>query len=178
MEEEHFPNTLRYLIIPTKPNIVLGDFNFNYQNDLPMMMMMMMMMMNYFCGMIDRRKAFSLISFRDHCQRPSPSWIYDTPRAGFEPAQNLSSGLVELNLCSMKLCSTKLCSMKLCSMKLLMQCFNFEQLVGEPTHVRGGVIDQPCVGKDFSVFSHPKAQVLSVYYSVHNAIEVAKDKLV
>ena len=53
------------------------------------------MMMNCFCGMVDRRKAFSLISSRDHCQRSSPSRISDTPRAGFEPAQNLSSGLVE-----------------------------------------------------------------------------------
>ena len=25
-------------------------------------------LMNYFCGMVDRRKAFSLISSRDHCQ--------------------------------------------------------------------------------------------------------------
>ena len=32
-----------------------------------MMMMMMMMMMNRFCGMVDRRKAFSLISSQDHC---------------------------------------------------------------------------------------------------------------
>ena len=54
-----------------------------------------MMMMNCFYGMVDRRKAFSLISSRDHCQRSSPSQISDTPRAGFEPAQNLSSGLVE-----------------------------------------------------------------------------------
>ena len=53
------------------------------------------MMMNCFCGMVDRRKAFSLISSRDHCQRSSPSRISDTPRAWFEPAQNLSSGLVE-----------------------------------------------------------------------------------
>ena len=30
-------------------------------------MMMMMMMMNCFYGMVDRRKAFSLISSRDHC---------------------------------------------------------------------------------------------------------------
>ena len=52
-------------------------------------------MMNCFCGMVDRRKGFSLISSRDHCQRSSPSRISDTPRAGFEPAQNLSSGLVE-----------------------------------------------------------------------------------
>ena len=51
----------------------------------------MMTMMN-FCGMIDRRKAFSLISSRDHFQRSSPSRISDTRRARFEPAQNLSSG--------------------------------------------------------------------------------------
>ena len=42
-------------------------------------------MLNCFCGMVDQRKAFSLISSR----------ISDTPRAGFEPAQNLSSGSVE-----------------------------------------------------------------------------------
>ena len=58
-------------------------------------LMMMMMMMNCFCGMVDWRKAFSLISSRNHCQRSSPSRISDTPRAGFEPAQSLSSGLVE-----------------------------------------------------------------------------------
>ena len=55
----------------------------------------MMMMMNYFCGMVDRRKAFSLISSRDHCQKSSPSRIYDTPQVGFELAQNLSSAFVE-----------------------------------------------------------------------------------
>ena len=48
-----------------------------------------------FCGIVDRRKAFSLISRQDHCQRSSPSPISDMPQAGFEPAQNLSSGLVE-----------------------------------------------------------------------------------
>ena len=62
-------------------------------------MMIMMMMMNCFCAMVDRRKAFSLISSRDYCQRSSPSRISDTPRAGFEPVQNLSSGFVEV-LCS------------------------------------------------------------------------------
>ena len=55
----------------------------------------LMMMMNCFCGMVDWRKAFSHISSRDYCQRSSPSRISDTPRAGFEPKQNLSSGLVE-----------------------------------------------------------------------------------
>ena len=59
------------------------------------MMMMMMMMMNCFCGMVDRRKAFSLISACDHCQRASPPRISDTALAGFKPAQNLSSELVE-----------------------------------------------------------------------------------
>ena len=54
-----------------------------------------LMMMNCFCGMVDQRKAFSLISSRDHCQRSPPSQISDAPRAGFELAQNLSSGLVE-----------------------------------------------------------------------------------
>ena len=53
------------------------------------------MMMNCFCGMIDRRKSFSLISSRDHFQRSSPSRISDTSRARFEPAQNQSSGFVE-----------------------------------------------------------------------------------
>ena len=53
------------------------------------------MMMNCFCGMADRRKAFVLISSRNDCQRSSPSRISNPPRAGFEPAQNLSSGLVE-----------------------------------------------------------------------------------
>ena len=87
MEEEHFSSTFRYLIISTKPNIVLGDFNFSYQNHLP-----------------------------------------------------ISS---------------------------LMQRF----------HTRGGPIDQVYVSKDFSAFSHSvKAQVLSVYYSDHDAIEVATDK--
>ena len=58
-------------------------------------LMKMMMMMNCFCGMVDGRKTFSVISSQSHCQRSSPSQISDTPRAGFEPAQNLSSGLVE-----------------------------------------------------------------------------------
>ena len=56
-----------------------------------------MMMINCFCGMVDLRKAFSLISSQDHCQRSWPLWISDMPRAGFAPAQNLSSGLVEWN---------------------------------------------------------------------------------
>ena len=46
--------------------------------------MMMTMMVNCFCGMADRRKAFSLISSREHCQRSSPSRILNTPRAGWK----------------------------------------------------------------------------------------------
>ena len=60
-----------------------------------MMIMIMMMMMNGFCGMVDWRKAINLIASRDYCQRSSPSRISDTPRAGFEPARNLNSGLVQ-----------------------------------------------------------------------------------
>ena len=48
-----------------------------------------------FCAMVDWRKAFSVISKRDHCQRSPPSPISGTPREGLEAAQNLSSGLVE-----------------------------------------------------------------------------------
>ena len=55
------------------------------------------MVMNCFCGMVYRRKAFSLISSQDHCQKFSPSRISDTPLAGFQPTQNRSSGLVEWN---------------------------------------------------------------------------------
>ena len=97
MGEEHFSNSLKYLIVSTKPNIVLGDFNFNYLNDL-------------------------LISS-------------------------------------------------------LMQHFNFEQLVGEPMYIRDGLIDQVYVSKNLSVFSHLKAQVLSAYYSDHDAKKVTIDKL-
>ena len=52
-------------------------------------------LMNCLCGMVDRRKAFSLISSRDHCQRSLPLRISDTPQAGFQPAQNLSLGFFE-----------------------------------------------------------------------------------
>ena len=48
-----------------------------------------------FLRIVGQRKAFSLIFSRDHCQRSSPSRITVTPRAGFESAQNLSSGFVE-----------------------------------------------------------------------------------
>ena len=48
-----------------------------------------------FFGMVDGRKAFSLISSQNHCQRSSPSHISDTSQAGFKPAQKLSLGFVE-----------------------------------------------------------------------------------
>ena len=51
--------------------------------------------LNCFCGMADQRKTFSLISSHDHCQRSSPSRITDMLQTGFEPARNVSSGLVE-----------------------------------------------------------------------------------
>ena len=73
-----------------------GHFSYLLKNrDLFSLIMMMMMMLNCFCDMVDRQNTFSLISNRDYCQRSSPSWISDTPWAEFEPAQNLSSCLVE-----------------------------------------------------------------------------------
>ena len=53
-----------------------------------------LMMMNCFCGMVDRRKTFILISSWDCCRRSSPSRTSDTTPAEFEPAQNLSSATV------------------------------------------------------------------------------------
>ena len=49
-------------------------------------MMTMMMMMNRFCGMVDRRMAFSLISTRNYSQRFSASRISNRPRTGVQPA--------------------------------------------------------------------------------------------
>ena len=60
-----------------------------------------------FCGMVDRTKAFDLISSRVYCQRSSPSRIIDTPRAGFELVQTLSSGLVEC-ICASVIITTHL----------------------------------------------------------------------
>ena len=40
MEKELFSNTLGYLMISAKRNIVLGDFNFSYKNDLPISSLM------------------------------------------------------------------------------------------------------------------------------------------
>lgn len=57
--------------------------------------MMMMMMIKCFCGMAYRRKALSIISRQNHCQRFSPSLIADTPQVGVEPAQKLNSGFFE-----------------------------------------------------------------------------------
>ena len=58
--------------------------------------------------MVDRRKAFNLISSRDHCQRSSPLRISDTLRTGFEPAQRLSSGFVESS-CAVVITTTLRC---------------------------------------------------------------------
>ena len=68
-----------------KGNLIVGVGDDNEDNDDDMMMMMM----NCFCGMVDRQKAFSLISNWGHCQRSSPPRISGTPQAGFEPALDL-----------------------------------------------------------------------------------------
>ena len=54
-----------------------------------------MMMMNFFCGMFDQKKTLSLISSQNHCQRLSSLQTSDMLQAGFEPMQNLSTGLDE-----------------------------------------------------------------------------------
>ena len=58
-------------------------------------MPMMMMMMNCLSGIVARWKMISLISSQGHCHRLSSLQISDTPRAEFEPVQNLCAGLAE-----------------------------------------------------------------------------------
>ena len=53
------------------------------------------MMINRFCGMANQQKAFSHFSSQDHFQWSSQLRITNMPQAGFEPAQNLSSGFDE-----------------------------------------------------------------------------------
>ena len=65
-------------VASVNPFYVTGLFRYPLKtSENLMIMMMMMMIMNSFCGMVDRRKAFSLISSQDHCQRSSPSQISD-----------------------------------------------------------------------------------------------------
>ena len=54
-----------------------------------------MMTINLFCGMVDGRKVFVLFPAGIIVRDPHHRESHDTPQAGFEPAQNLSSGLVE-----------------------------------------------------------------------------------
>ena len=73
-------------------NLYLGLCGILYFDTTPLLIVMIM---NCVCGMINRRKVFSLISSWDHCQRSSTSRISNTTWIGFKPFQNLSSGLVE-----------------------------------------------------------------------------------
>ena len=62
--------------------------------------MMMMMIMNCFCGMVDRRKTFSLISSLDYSHWSSPSWISDTPQKTIWTCAEPEFRLSWMNLCS------------------------------------------------------------------------------
>ena len=89
-------NDCKSFLESNSPDILaLCEINLDDSIDSGNFSVMMVMMMNCFCDMVDQRKAFSLISSRDHCQRSSPSRISGMPRAVSEPAQSLSSGLDE-----------------------------------------------------------------------------------
>ena len=60
---------------------------------------MMMMIMNCFCCMVDPQNVFSPMRL---------ALISDTPLAGFEPAQKLSSGFVECS-CAVVMTTTPRC---------------------------------------------------------------------
>ena len=83
-------------------------------------------MMNCFCGMFDRRKAFSIISSRDHCQRSSPSRISNKLWAGFEPVQNLSPAFVEWS-CAVVITTTPR-RQNILTDKILNWTFDFDEL--------------------------------------------------
>ena len=51
--------------------------------------------MDCFYGMVDQRKAFSVMSNRNYRQRSSPSRISATPQVGFRPVQDMSSDFDE-----------------------------------------------------------------------------------
>ena len=105
-------------LIPPETTQELAKITLNHPaNNWYYLMMIMMIIMNCFCGMVDRRKAFSVISSWVHCKRSSPTRISDTPRLGYEPAQNLSSGLVELS-CAVVITTTLRCHKK----KLFFSC--------------------------------------------------------
>ena len=65
-----------------------------------MMMMMMMMVMNCFCGMVDRRKTFSLVSSWDHVRDPHH---LESPTCS---EQDLNLRRTSVQTCWIKLCSS------------------------------------------------------------------------
>ena len=73
-----------------------------------------------FLWYVDQRKAFSLISSREHFQRSSPLRISDTSHAGFEPEQNLSSDFTESS-CAVGITTTPRC----CYRKIFLGYFLF-----------------------------------------------------
>ena len=88
--EKYKPALSKFHMNYPRKNLIYWKRVYTFQSN-----QMMMMTMNCFGGMVDRRKAFSFISSPDHCRISSPSRISDTPRTGYEPARNLSSGLVK-----------------------------------------------------------------------------------
>lgn len=67
----------------------------------------MMTIMNRFGRMVARQKATSLISSRHHCWRFSSLETTHTPRAGFEPVQNVNSSFVQQS-CAVVIITTQL----------------------------------------------------------------------
>ena len=78
--------------------------------------------------MVDWQKAFSLISSWDHCQRSSPLRISNTPLRRFDPAQNLSSGLVEWS-CAVVITTTPRCYNVILNIRCVFELFSKTGLV-------------------------------------------------
>ena len=83
-----------FVVIMTSSMLILSLFQSVTKINMTVIYFMMIMM-NCFGDIIDRQKAFSLISSGNYCrQRSLTSRIFDPPLAGFESAQNLILGFI------------------------------------------------------------------------------------
>ena len=81
--------------------------------------------MNCFCGLVDQRKALTLISSWNNCGGVSLSQTSDMPQAGFESLPTLSSDFVKWD-CAVVITNTQLHDHHTIFDKLIIEC-NFRE---------------------------------------------------
>ena len=75
--KEHLANPATYKEFDSNPTQAIQNDSLSAQENKNRHHLMPRKPDELFCGMVDLRKAFSLTSNRDHCQRFSPSRIFD-----------------------------------------------------------------------------------------------------